>query len=1364
MKFTNILFNSTEETRQQIEKIGFGKGEGSLVRIHYSGTDKEEAFRIAKEIKGILPFSKIVGVPVSGLIYEAEIYEEGTLISITQFDNTFIENFFFSTEDLENIEVANKVMELIKDKNKSFAFLFFGGLKTDSSQIMKELSDQLVSISFVGGKVGHISKTGEIIDFIFDDEKILDNGVSLTIIKDEYVLAYTNTVIGNDPLTPPYKITKVAGDYEIGGNFITEIENENSVTWMKKILNIDSISKNEGMNTESINNDILIRFPFILEGRDGASRFISYNEEKNTFELYMSSLREGQKFRLGYLSPLKSVQEWQEICGELQITSAEYLGCYSCAFRKMYLENLSEWEMTAFKETGISGAFLLGEIGNRSGKNYYLHGSCSVFSFAQQENYLELNLAAFDSISTIQNNNISFIKSQLEITDEKSCEIFENLVKQEYKTQQQMLSDNIYGIENMTDFLKTQAVEKCKKICFVYQNSISEEEKYTIAFDTAKETINNVKLFLEKNYSSSKIKLYSFDDTNFFFTANKNIKEADFIELTQKLFTECRNIKIENSEKEYKNTFVVTISETQVHELYEIADKNKNNPGKYLISDNSTANTDTLQNEFRMVAELNEILKCNTIIPYFQGIYDNKKGNFFCYEALMRLQTADGKILIPSQFMEISKKYNIYVELSYQMISLVLDIFKDRQESITMNVSAIDIHSKKFNTMIKEKLSNVESPERFIFEIVETEQYSFQKEVESFIKMVKSYGAKIAIDDFGSGYSNFVEIGSLDVDLIKVDGSITSLLDTDTRYSKILESIKYLGKKMHVDLIAESVETASMQKQILSMGIRYSQGYFFSTPMPFEELEIVSLQNEEKKANEKEEEAGTKLFVQDEIAKKQMKRILIMAPIVAIVMIVVILTFTTFTKSKVEELSDNFLIEIGVETANEIASNMEASENMIATLSVAATNGAVNNNDIIENLSYLKNNSSFDEIFISFDEETLLDTNGNLMPISIKNVTINHSTTSEQGSTIDILSPVINDDTKEEYLLIRTSIERDGEKIGEVYGAYLLEEFRKVLDLKSFGGEAFYHICEIDGTPIVVSGDGDNLFKGDDMYVFIGSLDISNGHTIESIKNDMKEGEAVLLKYTINNEDRSAVMTPIPNTNWCIVNIIQNEIVSEMASDINNIMYIFVGSMLIIVSVYFILSVKTLRKNQKSLINSLETSYFLTNSLQAAVETDALTRTYTRVTAIEKISEIINSSNQNDKVHALVIVDVDNFKAVNDKYGHNAGDVYLQEVVSIIKSCLRAGDIIGRIGGDEFILFFNDVHDMENIKSVLDRIQKNINNIKSSEDYFVETSISAGVAIYPRDGDTYQTLNHKADNALYLAKRTGKNIYKIYND
>jgi diguanylate cyclase (GGDEF)-like protein len=218
-------------------------------------------------------------------------------------------------------------------------------------------------------------------------------------------------------------------------------------------------------------------------------------------------------------------------------------------------------------------------------------------------------------------------------------------------------------------------------------------------------------------------------------------------------------------------------------------------------------------------------------LPYYQPIVDNQTKIATKFEALIRLKDGD-TVISPFYFLEIAKKTRYYFELTMLMIRKTFQMFRDNEYEFAINFSVQDIQNEEvlhyFRNMLYE-YSGIQK--RLTIEIVESEGIENFEEMTLFINQMKAMGCKISIDDFGTGYSNFEYLMKLNVDFIKIDGSIIRGLGIDSHNNDIVESIVTYAKKNNIKTIGEFVSSEELYKQAKALGIDYSQGYYFSEPM-----------------------------------------------------------------------------------------------------------------------------------------------------------------------------------------------------------------------------------------------------------------------------------------------------------------------------------------------------------------------------------------------------------------------------------------------------------------------------------------------------------------------------------------------------
>ncbi len=164
-------------------------------------------------------------------------------------------------------------------------------------------------------------------------------------------------------------------------------------------------------------------------------------------------------------------------------------------------------------------------------------------------------------------------------------------------------------------------------------------------------------------------------------------------------------------------------------------------------------------------------------------------------------------------------------------------------------------------------------------------------------------------------------------------------------------------------------------------------------------------------------------------------------------------------------------------------------------------------------------------------------------------------------------------------------------------------------------------------------------------------------------------------------------------------------------------------------------------------------------------ETDSMTGLFNREAFQSRVNSILRSSNHEQQMHAFLMMDLDYFKQINDTYGHIIGDEVLIKTAEAMKSIVRSGDVLARMGGDEFAIFLYSVNTIENVSDKANALLKKISDIKidthNINDKVVTVSASIGIAMCPKDGNSAAELYERADTALYASKSYKKGSFKF---
>lgn len=257
--------------------------------------------------------------------------------------------------------------------------------------------------------------------------------------------------------------------------------------------------------------------------------------------------------------------------------------------------------------------------------------------------------------------------------------------------------------------------------------------------------------------------------------------------------------------------------------------------GRFSVINYSNALHD-VKNQYQynveMAKEVREAFDNNRVVAYFQPVYDYSCGIIIQYECLARMITSHGEILLPDSFLDVVNRSRMDGTLTRTMLTQCFERFRRTSLCWSINITAHDMLDPSLTEYLEQELNRYPQPSNITLELLETEAIANFSEVKAFIALVKQRGVKVIIDDFGTGYSNISNVLKLDVDGIKLDGSLITQIIHDTDIYLYIEHIASFAKQLNLKLIAECVENKPTINTLLKANVHLMQGNYFAPPAP----------------------------------------------------------------------------------------------------------------------------------------------------------------------------------------------------------------------------------------------------------------------------------------------------------------------------------------------------------------------------------------------------------------------------------------------------------------------------------------------------------------------------------------------------
>lgn len=264
----------------------------------------------------------------------------------------------------------------------------------------------------------------------------------------------------------------------------------------------------------------------------------------------------------------------------------------------------------------------------------------------------------------------------------------------------------------------------------------------------------------------------------------------------------------------------------------------KSRAKKFIAYSKMIDTSKTIHQLLQRKSEIKDAISSDNFIPVFQPIV-NRQQKVVKYEALIRMRKyIDGQeqLVSPYFFLDAAVKTKQYETLTLIMIEKSFRYMNELDKAFSLNLSFNDMLNEKVLNALKQNIEKYGNGDHLTIEILESENVEDYLVIKEFIREFKKLGIEIAIDDFGSGFSNFTHLFELEPDILKIDGSLIKNIDNDTKSYEFVKSIVQLAKALGIKTLAEFVSSREIFDITYALGIDYFQGYYFSAPVTHKKL------------------------------------------------------------------------------------------------------------------------------------------------------------------------------------------------------------------------------------------------------------------------------------------------------------------------------------------------------------------------------------------------------------------------------------------------------------------------------------------------------------------------------------------------
>ena len=835
----NFQFISRAKLAETLKQLMLDSGKGDiLIRIHTAIHNGDEAVDMARFIKSLVPDAYIFGTSTSAVINAGRLSYDQCVISVTQMDEGRVASVLLPLQDKKGKPrdpdaLCADLKDVAYDAETRLLLTFMTGGYYEAYHFVDRCNKYFPGVQMVGGVTTAsdiIQKKFEGKGFVFNETCWSDNGMIFASFSGEKVESYTSYVSGAQSIGDELEITKMAGN---------------------KIITIDGVNAGEqyrrGVGDKVREDHSLANlFPFVYSEYEDIPVMIGYFDDKLCAN---HNIEVGKKLKKSFIYDRKNLADNRSLFGRIEnFEKAETIFAYSCKDRAAIYPNCVKWELSIYENSNICGCLTEGEIACVNGVNVFSSCTFVVSVIGETEAIQLYNPYVFANADSLSYDNRKLLDYIMEVEtasykdENRSDDDILSFVKDCESKILYTEHEEIPNAAAMNMDIKINGYDRVCLIDVLDTNSMRSVFSEGMIDITYKSYVSRCSSFAkEKGY-----RFYVIDKWQVAIgAASFKVSLQGFVRdmnILQKLLSESSDDRIA-----IVPVFCVVneCNSENIKSVYNMARlemMNKNIQFYVRDAEDDTLDEESIREKYHMVNVINYALSHDKVIPYFQGIYDNKKHEIHHFESLMRLEDENGVIYYPGSFLEVARSFGLlYDSLSFMMITKVFDIFKNiKDKSVSINLSMRDIKNTEIVDYIYEFLSTARYPNNFVFEILENEDVDDYDALVRFVDSIHKLGGLISIDDFGSGYSNLQHIANIHYDYIKIDGSIVRNCCKDQESENLVALIsgwKNLSIR-EIQIVAEFVENEEIQKKLNRYGIDYSQGYLFSKPSPSLEVTL----------------------------------------------------------------------------------------------------------------------------------------------------------------------------------------------------------------------------------------------------------------------------------------------------------------------------------------------------------------------------------------------------------------------------------------------------------------------------------------------------------------------------------------------
>ncbi|MBU0720577.1 EAL domain-containing protein [bacterium] len=823
MKSKSHIFTGIENLDLFLRESLITDNSRLLIQIFTALTFKDDIASLMRIFAEKFPDASLIGATHDGAIMEGKLTDEDqTVVSFTQFLDTDLKTYITSTPSNKSYETGSKIAKRLNAGDIKAIITFSDGILTNGEEYIKGLSSVNSQVTIAGGMAGDHGLLRE--TYIFTKNRIYSHGAVAVGLYGKSLQVTSDYSFNWIPIGKKMLVTKAKG------NHLYELDGQSAISIYEKYM-----SKELALRLPQIG----IEFPLILE-REGIviGRAVLDKEEDGSL-IFAGNIYEGEYVRFGIGNIEQILRDSEYHAKQLSQSPAESIFIYSCMARRRFMGSYIETELEPLNKIATTaGFFTYGEFFYARGKSQLLNETMTVLALSESPQSAHIGCSGNIVKNFSFRINPLHVLSHLANTVSKELEQLNETLEKRVKDStsyilKQVYKDRLTDLPNRLRLLNDLGRFKNSYLILININDFTSINDFYghKAGDEVLRRLGEEILLCDKGCVSNVYRLGS--DEFAIISTDENISGT-----LQKLYKRFNNFVLD-----YEHDLIhitMTSAASRVNEAGTVlanADmalkraRRENKP--YLVFNEDMLLYEKNKENIEIAKSIRIALGNENIILYYQPIVNMKSKKIEKYESLVRLVKENKEILMPLKFLDISQKIRLYPEITKSVILNSCKKFQNNDFEFSINFSISDILNTRTQKYLFESVEQYGVGGRLIIEILETQSLEDDIVVNSFIKKAQSYGIRIAIDDFGSGFANFQHITRINADILKIDGSLIKIIDKDENARLVVETLVIFAKKLKMKTVAEFVHSKEIYDIIKELEIDYAQGYYIGKPSPY---------------------------------------------------------------------------------------------------------------------------------------------------------------------------------------------------------------------------------------------------------------------------------------------------------------------------------------------------------------------------------------------------------------------------------------------------------------------------------------------------------------------------------------------------